>query len=303
VIGRDVAPAFSTGFLPGVYGVSFAPRVPMRLGTCARLLCAWTLIATPVAAQTTTEDGIRAVLGGDYRAAVRILKPLADAAEHPDPVAQFFLAVLYDAGKGVHADMGRACGLYLRSASHPHAFSDQAATIGAMIRDQLGNGASLECLVEERWQGGPPLTFVLGPNHQIVFSDTRVTVTDGEQESRTTMIPPEAAPPRIQYTPLDVTRPSATRRHLLQWFQWMPDVPANPSSWTLTWALSEVVGDQWILITFEKSLAVLKGPGKPESQDVTSLVHLQVNASGEAQFTIPGSASPRTEVIPWKGNR
>jgi hypothetical protein len=275
----------------------------MRMGPCTRLVCLWTLVATPVAAQSTTEDGIRAALGADYQAAARIFKPLANDAVKPDPVAQFFLAILYDTGKGVRANLGRACALFLRSAARAHPFSEQAAAIGSSIREQFGSGAALECVVDERWQGGPPLTFVLGSDHQIVFTDTSVTVMYGEQESRTTMIPPEAAPPRIQYTPLDVTRPSTTRRHFLQWFQWMPDVPANPSSWTLTWALSEVVEDQWILITFEKSLAALEGSGKPESRDVTSLVHLQVNSSGEAEFTIPGRASPRTEVIPWKGNR
>jgi len=273
----------------------------MRTGARARFVCACLLVASPAVAQSTTEDGIRAALGGDYQAAARILKPLANDPIKPDPVAQFFLAILYDAGRGVGPNLGRACSLYLRSASRPHPFSEQAATNGGLIRDQLGSGAAFECVVDERWQGGPPLTFTLGPDHQIVFTDTSVTVAYGEQESRTTMIPPEAAPPRVQYTPLDVTRPTATRRHFLQWFQWMPDV-ASPSSWTLTWALSEVVGEQWLLVTFEKSLAAVKGPTRPESYETTSLVQLRVNENGEAEFTIPGP-SPRTEVIPWPPKR
>jgi hypothetical protein len=81
----------------------------------------------------------------------------------------------------------------------------------------------------------------------------------------------------------------------------MPDVPANPSSWTLTWALSEVVGEQWLLITFEKSLAAVKSPARPESYETTSLVQLRVNEKGEAEFTIPGTS--RTEVIPWPPKR
>jgi len=256
------------------------------------------LVASSAAAQSTTEDGIRAAVGGDYQAAVRILKPLANDAVRPDPVAQFFLAILYDAGKGVAPNLGHACSLFLRSAARPHPFSEQAATNGGLIRDQFGSGAALECVVDERWQGGPPLTFTLGPEHQIVFSDTSVTVTDGEQESRTTMIPPEASPPRVQYTPVDVTRPTARRRHFLQWFQWMPDVPGNPSSWSLTWALSEVVDEQWLLVTFEKSLAAVKGPARPESYETTNMVQLRVNANGEAEFTVSG-VSPRTEVVPW----
>jgi hypothetical protein len=273
----------------------------MRLGTYAPLACVWLLLAEPVAAQSTIEDGIRATLGGDYQNAVRILKPLADDATHPDPVAQFFLAVLYDAGKGVHANFGRACALYLRSAAHTHPFSEQAATIGSLIRDQLGDGAAFECVVDERWKGGPPQTFLLGTDHRIVFTDTSATVTYGEHENRTTILTsPDTV---IRYTPLDVTRPAGTRRHFLQWFQWMPDASANPLSWTLSWALSEVVGDEWIMITFDKSLAVSKGPTTLESQDLTNLVRLRVNANGEAEFTIPGGASPRTEVIQLQGKR
>ena len=72
-----------------------------RLSTCldqrepvpavtARLVCAFTLLPTSAAAQSTTEDGIRAMLRGEYQAAARILRPLADHAPQPDPVAQFF---------------------------------------------------------------------------------------------------------------------------------------------------------------------------------------------------------------------
>ena len=48
--------------------------------TPARLACVLTLLAAPAAAQSSTEDGIRAVLRGEYQAAVRILRPLADDA-------------------------------------------------------------------------------------------------------------------------------------------------------------------------------------------------------------------------------
>ena len=66
----------------------------MRLGNCAALAYVLTLLATPVDAQSTTEDGIRAMLGGDYKAAVRMLKPLADDFERPDPVADLLLCTL-----------------------------------------------------------------------------------------------------------------------------------------------------------------------------------------------------------------
>ena len=97
---------------------------------CA-LLLSFTLLACPAAAQSLTEDGIRAALQGDYQAAARILRPLADDPAHPDPVAQFFLAILYDSGHGVTRDMGRACALFLRSSAASHPFSEQAAGIAA----------------------------------------------------------------------------------------------------------------------------------------------------------------------------
>jgi hypothetical protein len=40
----------------------------------AGLLCALTLLATSAAAQSPTEDGIRATLSGDYQGAARILR-------------------------------------------------------------------------------------------------------------------------------------------------------------------------------------------------------------------------------------
>ena len=68
---------------------------------CVPVVCALVLLAMPAAAQTTTEDGIRAVLRGEYQAAARILRPLASDRTQPDPVAQFFLAVLHGTDKGV----------------------------------------------------------------------------------------------------------------------------------------------------------------------------------------------------------
>jgi hypothetical protein len=270
----------------------------------ACLVCVLMLLATPAAAQSTTEDGIRAVMRGDYQAAVRILRPLADDATPPDPVAQFFLAILYETGQGVRRDDARACGLFLRAAARAHPFSEQSAALAAFLRDQLGGAASLMCVADESWQGGPPQSFALGPSHRIVFADTSISVTYGDQEQRTSLLMPHGATfLPIEQTPLSVTRPIAARRYFFQWFGWMPQTTANPSSWALTWTLSEVVGDQWIPITGEKTLAVVNGPTPPVSYDVASLVRLRVNASGEAEFTIVGGTSPRTEVIPWQGSR
>ena len=272
--------------------------------TCARLVCAFTLIAASAAAQSTTEDGIRAMLRGDYQSAAQILRPLADDAARPDRLAQFFLAILYDTGQGVGRDQGRACGLFLRASRGAHPFVEQSAALAGLMREQLGGAASILCVEDESWRGGPVQSIALGPRHRIVFADTSITVTFGDQEQRTPLLPGRGAvylP--IQYTPLDVTRPTTARRHFLQWFAWMPDATVNPSSWALTWNLSEVVGEKWIPITGEKSLVVVNGPSPPASYDVTRLVRLRINASGEAEFAVINGSLLRTEVIAWQGNR
>ena len=273
----------------------------MRLGTCVLLASLLMLLARPVGAQSTTEDGIRATLRGDYKTAVRILKPLADNFEHPDPVAQFFLGVLYETGQGVGRDEGRACGLFLRSGLREPPFATQSATLADYFREQYGDGASLICPAQETFRGGPPQTISLGPDRQITFTDTSVVFVHGEQETRTLWKwPPEAIILPIQYTPIAVTKPLSTTRHFLQLFQWLPDESRNPSSWALTWGLLEVQGDQWIMPAWEKDVAVVNSPARPDAQDVRKFVRIRVNANGEAEFTLTGGSSARTEVIPWE---
>jgi hypothetical protein len=262
------------------------------------------LLATSAAAQPTTEDGIRAMLRGEYQAAIRILQPLADDAARPDPVAQFFLAFLYDAGHGGGANQPRGCGLFLQSAAQVHPFSEQSAAMAAVMREQLHGLASLLCNPGDRWQGASPQSFVLGPDHRVVFADTSISVIYGDQKQRVGfMVPAAAIPLPFQHTPLDVTRPVVARRHFFQWYAWMPDRSPNPASWTLGFTLSEVVADRWIPITGEKSLVVVNGPTPPASYRLADLVRLRVNDSGEAEFTISGGNVTRTEVIEWRGNR
>lgn len=269
--------------------------------TPARLACVLTLLAAPAAAQSSTEDGIRAVLRGEYQAAVRILRPLADDPARPDPVAQFFLAVLYDTGH-VGGTNTRACALFQRAAARTNPFSGQAAQLAESVQEELGAGAAFFCVADESWYGGPAQSFVLGPGHQIVFADAAVRVTYGEREQTVLFRPsPGAAILPIQYTPLTVTRPGAARRHFLQWLEWIPDTTVNPSSWTLRWVLSEVVGERWIPIASEESLGVVQGPTLPASTEMAHLVTLRVNATGAAEFAITGGRAPRTEVIPWQG--
>lgn len=267
---------------------------------CLACACAFALVANVAWAQSNTEDGIRAVLRGDRQTAVRILQPLADDPAHPDPVAQFFLALAYEANPG--GDLAGACGLFLRASREGGPFAEQSTALAFAIQQELAGGAALMCVADERWQGGPPQSFLLGPGHRIVFADTSVTVTYGGEHQRTLMIMPPDGDLKVTYRPVDVTRPAIARRHFFQWFGWMPDASAGSLSWTLVWTLIEVVGDRWIQVAHE-NLQVWQGATRPASKDVSGFVRMRVNAGGEAEYEITAGPAARTAVIPWQGQR
>ena len=75
-------------------------------------------LVTPIVvqAQGTTGDGAAALMDGDRAAAERILRPLAQDAVRPDPLAAFFLAIASERESRASGD-GRACALYLRAAT------------------------------------------------------------------------------------------------------------------------------------------------------------------------------------------
>jgi len=238
---------------------------------------------------------------GDYPAALRILRPIADDSAHPDPVAQFLLGILTDTGHT--GNNTRTCGLFLRAASRPNPFAEQAAALAAVARDQLGEGASLFCIADEGWQGGPPLTFTLGPEHQVIYTDRSIRVIYKDREQLTHLIPStDVVYLPITYTPLTVTRPEPATRHFLQSFMWFRDPAVRPLSWKLYWTLSEVVDDQMILNATEVLMVVNGGAGPP-SQDASNLTRIRVNANGEAELTITGGSAPHTELITRKEMR
>ena len=263
------------------------------------IVCALALSGTTAAAQSTSEDGVRAMLRGDYAAAFRILRPRAEDTAHPDPIAQFFLAVLTDTGHT--GDNQRACALFLRAAARPNPFAGQAAALASVVREQLGDGASLFCIPgEDGWQGGPPLTFTLGPEHEVIFTDRSMRLIYKGKEQSTTILPSaDAVYLPFRYTPLTVTRPMAAKRHFFQSFTWVRDPVISPTSWKLHWVLSEVIDDQWILNASEV-VSEASGSTPPTAQDVAKLARIQVNANGEAEFTIVGGSSPRTEIVSRK---
>ena len=98
-----------------------------------------------VSAQTGTADGVAALARGDYQRAAEILKPIAEDLRTNDTAAQFFMAGLYETGRGVPADPLRACALYLRAAGrHDAPFGQEAFPLfAAFSRRGSTMGSSL----------------------------------------------------------------------------------------------------------------------------------------------------------------
>ena len=215
-------------------------------------------------------------------------------------MAQFFLALAYES-RGAGGDNERACGLFLRAARQEGPFAEVSATLAFFIRQRELGDAPTMCVADEHWQGGPPQSFVLGPDHRVVFTDTSITVTDGDEDQRSFVMMPPGDAMKVVYTPVDVTRPTIARRHFFQWVGWFPDSTSPLPSWVFNWTLIEVIGNQWMVITGEDSLAVAHGPTRPVSNDVSGMVRLRVNARGEAEYEITAGPSPRSAVIPWQG--
>ena len=169
-------------------------------------------------------------------------------------------------------------------------FMEQSSQLSNLAREQFGPMASQVCVSGATWREIPPATFTLGPNHSVVIKDSSITVAYNGTENRimTGLLPGAVSMP-MRYTPLDVSRPVVVRRHFLQWFVWVPDVPAAPSTWSLGWILHEVVGGQFTIITGERSLAIVAGAEPPASYDAARLAHVRVNADGEAEWVIAGS--------------
>ena len=123
-------------------------------------------------AQTTRDDAIVALARGDYEAAARILRPLADnASSQPDPAAQFLLAILYDTGRGVPRDGSRACGLFLDAVKPANPFMQSASQLSNVSIEQFGPAASMLCAAGAVWTDSPPVVLTLGPNHSVTITE------------------------------------------------------------------------------------------------------------------------------------
>jgi hypothetical protein len=254
------------------------------------------------AAQTTTRDGVQALLRGDYQTAARILRPLAEDAPQPDPVAQFFMATLYEAGNGVARNGLRACGLYVAAASPANPFMSQSLRLALAFQEQSVPPLAQPCApfsADDR--GLPPTSFDLAPDHRIAMDRSGATISYRGKQAQTYSEMGGAGwvylPPR--HIELVVSRPVAASRHFIQLFIWWPET-SDRSVWSLGWILKEVIGLEFLPVTGDKRLLTLTVPQPPASFDVESVADVRVNANGEAEWVVSPGPGSHSAVIPFR---
>jgi hypothetical protein len=240
---------------------------------------------------------------GDNEAAVRILRPLADeAAPQPDPLAQYFMAILYDSGQGVVANQFRACELYQRAATPTNPLMAQARAAAEAILTNLGPLGAHYCssAAADHWGDTPSTSFTLGAGHSIAIDETGATVSYKGSQNHTTLKlgGPGFVVLPVRYTPVGVSRPVTATRHFIQFFLWRPTRPLDPSEWVLQWHLSEVVGPDLIPVTSDSSLLSIVAPQPPTSFDVDRATAVGVNPDGEAEWVVRIGPNPRSGIIP-----
>ena len=187
-----------------------------------------TTIGSGVSAQTGTADAVVALARGDYQRAVEILRPIAEDWRSDDTAAQFFMAGLYETGRGVPADPLRACALYQRASSkHDHPFGQEALHLFIASSSRGGLEFDRECQLLANIgfdHGFEPVTFDLGPGHSIEWTLTGATVTYERQIKREEMgieVPGARFLP-LQHTELATGPARSLTRHFIEVFVWEP---------------------------------------------------------------------------------
>jgi hypothetical protein len=244
-----------------------------------------------VSAQTGTADGVAALARGDYQRAVEILKPIAEDWRSEDTVAQFFMAGLYDTGRGVPADPLRACSLYMRASSkHDNPFGRQASLL---FGKAVGRGEEFnhECQALANIgfdHGFEPVTFHLGAGHYVEWGLTAASVA---YEGRTRREPlpwlPGARFLPLLHTELATGPTRSLTRHFVEMFIWQPVARSGP--WNLQWQIFEIVRDEMIRVDTPEFIIGAAGGEFPPSQgslDVRDYAVLRVDDEGHAEWAV-----------------
>lgn len=252
------------------------------------------LTACPAAAtsQTSTDHGLQSLIRGDYEAAVRILRPLAEDVSAPDPLAQFFVAALYRYGVGVPVNLLRACGLsHAAAASLPVLHALKLADNVLQDVPELVN----ECRTApgDAWRTPDPVAFTLEPGQRVTFDGSRLTV---EFEGRNSWARLEWGPDvwflPIRHTTLDVLKPVPGQRHFIEFFVWAPGKDLVAPVWTLGWSVHEVVGAHLMPGSWQP-LKTVSAAMPPLSPDQRALAQWVINADGDVEQRV--SQDPSSE--------
>lgn len=257
---------------------------------------------TQPAPAPTIDDGVRALMRGDYRAAVAAFRPFSDGP-NADPAAQFLMGIVQMSSQGADFNQGRACGLFTSVSTSTHVFAPAAMSLADALRGQMGAGASMFCagrILPEYVPG----SFTLGPSHSVEIGSSSITVRYNGAEKRimTGLLPGMIAMP-VRYVSLDVTRPAPVRRHFLLTFMWSPDRLDAPSTWTLAWSLAEVIGADYVGVTGERYAVAVAGATPPEGFDVDKVVRVFVNADGDVEWNAGTPDNLRRGIVPVRASR
>jgi hypothetical protein len=247
-----------------------------------------------VSAQTGTADGVAALARGDYQRAAEILKPIAESFRENDTAAQFFMATLYESGRGVPWDLLRACALYQRAANdreNPFGAQAERLFIASIRAHDADWNEDCQLLANVGFDHGfEPVTFNLAPGHSTAWDLKGATVTYGGTSKRfpmrlasrgTVFLP-------LQHTELGTGPSRSTTRHFIEVFLWQPS--ADVRSWTLHWHLFEIVRDELIRIDVVSSEPLMRisagAPPSARSFDVRAYAAVRVTDRGVAEWTV-----------------
>ena len=261
-----------------------------------------------VSGQTGTADGVAALARGDYQLAAEILKPIAEDWRSDDTAAQFFLAGLYDTGRGVAADPLRACALYMRAmGNHDSLFGQEASLLAGKA---IGRGPefNMECqhLAGIGFgHGFEPVTFALGNGHSVEWTLMAATVTYDGRTSRAeiSLATPGARFLPLQHTELATGPTRSLTRHFIEVFIWVPTARSGP--WNLNWHAFEIVRDQIASVGMSESIATVDGdaPPSPDSFDVRDYAVLRVDDEGNAEWAVLKGPQRRAQRIETDAER
>jgi hypothetical protein len=266
-------------------------------------------ITCGVSAQTGTADGVAALARGDYQRAVEILKPIAEDWRSKDAAAQFFMAGLYESGRGVPVDPLRACALYMRAASrNDNPFGRKADTLFGLAAGR-GSEFTQECqrlAIVGFDNGFQPVTFDLGPGHSVEWTLAAATVTyDGRtRREELGLVMPGARFLPLQHTELFTGPTRSIARHFVELFVWQPATQSG-TSWKLEWHVFEVVRDQIIGIDTSEPGVIANGDAPPaaETFDVREWAALRVDDNGNAQWAVLKGPHARSDGIETDAER